>query len=313
MPEITTWSGIITGAVTPFSDDGAIDWESYGQHLDGLAGTGLIGLLVNAMMSEGGHLSAAERESTLRFAAGRVGSKLPLIATIYGCNTGEAAAEAARAERIGASALLVFPHAAFGGAPLDPRMPASYFSTIARASALPMIVFRTPETLGPMFGLEVMKRLCDVPGVAAIKDSAAEAEFYRGEGALFMGPGSPLKVLIDSDLAILDFLRMGAHGATSICASLNPRAYARMFVHRDDDHAARLQNALLPLAKAVYAAPFRDFRARLKTALVADRTFATANVRAPLMPLTDEEKAAVMATSASVRTCLGRLPEPTAR
>ena len=313
MPEIKAWSGIITGAVTPFGEDGTIDWESYEKHLDGLAGTGLIGLLVNAMMSEGGHLSAAERESALRFAVGRVGPKLPLIATVYGCNTGEAAAEAERAEKIGASALLVFPHAAFGGAPLDPRMPAAYFSAIARASTLPMIVFRTPETLGPTFGLEVMKRLCDVPEVAAIKDSAAEADFYRGEGAMFLTPDSPLKVLIDSDLAILDFLRMGAHGATSICASLNPRAYARMFADRHVDRAATLQAALLPLAKAVYAAPFRDFRARLKAALAADGIFASANVRAPLMPLSDEEQAAMLGASARVRTGLGQLLEPAAR
>lgn len=197
MPEIKNWSGIITGAVTPFSDDDEIDWGSYERHLAGFAGTGMIGLLVNAMMSEGGHLSAAERESALRFAVDRVGSRLPLIATIYGSNTKEAAAEAERAEKIGAAALLVFPHAAFGGVPLDPEMPAAFFAAIARVSALPMIVFRTPSTLGPTFGIEIMKRLCDVPGVVAIKDSAAEADFYRDGGAVFLKPDSPLKILID--------------------------------------------------------------------------------------------------------------------
>jgi 4-hydroxy-tetrahydrodipicolinate synthase len=294
MPEIKTWSGIITGAVTPFSDDDKIDWKSYERHLDGLVGKGLIGLLINAMMSEGGHLSAAERDSTLRFAANRVGSRLPLIATIYGSNTSEAAAEAARAEKIGAAALLVFPHAAFGGVPLDPEMPAAYFTAIARASTLPMIVFRTPATLGPTFGIEIMKRLCDVPGVVAIKDSAAEADFYCGDGTVFMIPNSPLKILIDSDLAILDFLKRGAHGATSICACLDPRAYVQMFDNRHGASADALQRSLLPLARAVYAAPFRDFRARLKEVLVADGIFASARVRAPLMPLGNNERLAVL-------------------
>ena len=165
MSEIKTWSGIITGAVTPFADDGdAVDWESYERHLHSLTGAGLVGLLINAMMSEGGHLSVNERVATLRFAVDRVGAKIPLIATIYGSNTSEAAAEAARAEQAGAAALLVFPHPAFGGEPLDTAMPAAYFAAIARASALPMIVFRTPATLGPTFGLEIMKRLCDVRG-----------------------------------------------------------------------------------------------------------------------------------------------------
>jgi 4-hydroxy-tetrahydrodipicolinate synthase len=302
--EIKTWSGIITGAVTPFCDDGAIDWESYERHLHGLAGTGLTGLLVNAMMSEGGHLSEAERDSMLRFAIDRTGAALPVIATIYGANTDAAAAEAARAEKAGAAALLVVPHPAFGGAPLDPEMPAAYFGAIAGASALPMIVFRTPAALSPTFGIEIMKRLCDVPGVVAVKDSVAEVDFYRGDGAFFMTPDSPLKILIDSDLAILDFLKLGAHGATSICASLNPRAYVHMFDSWHRDLAVGMQEALLPLAKAVYAAPFRDFRARLKAVLVSDGIFATAHVRAPLMSLAGQERSTVLEVSKNARTCI---------
>jgi 4-hydroxy-tetrahydrodipicolinate synthase len=310
MSEIKTWSGIITGAVTPFVDDGAVDWESYERHLHCLAGTGLVGLLVNAMMGEGGHLSADERYDTLRFAVDRVGAKIPLIATIYGSNTDEAVSEAARAERAGAAALLVFPHPAFGGEPLDSAMPAAYFAAIARASALPTIIFRTPATLGPTFGLEIMKRLCDVRGVTAIKDSAADPDFYRGDGAFFLKPDSPLKILIDSDLTILDFLRSGAHGATSICACLNPRAYVQMFDDQRSDRAASLQEALLPLANAVYAAPFRDFRARLKQVLVADGVFATPRVRAPLMPLTTEERSLLLKTSEGTRGSVERLANP---
>lgn len=305
--EIKTWSGIITGAVTPFSNGGAIDWESYERHLHGLAGTGLIGLLINAMMSEGGHLSEAERDSTLRFAIDRIGATLPVIATIYGANTDAAAAEAARAEKAGAAALLVVPHPAFGGTPLDPEMPAAYFGAIARASALPMIVFRTPAALSPSFGIEIMKRLCDVPGVVAVKDSVAEADFYRGDGARFMMPDSPLKILIDSDLAILDFLRMGAHGATSICACLNPCAYVRMFDNRHRDVATGLQEALLPLAKAVYAAPFRDFRARLKEVLAASGIFTIARVRPPLMCLAKEERSEMLTVLKCTQDCIDRL------
>lgn len=301
MPEISTWSGIITGAVTPFTDADEIDWHSFERHLHRLAGANLTGLLVNAMMAEGGHLSPAERESTLKFAIERIGAKLPVIATIYGSNTSEAVAEAARAARLGASALLVFPHAAFGGTPLDPEMPALYFEAIWKAASLPMIVFRTPATLGPTFGIEVMKRLCDVPGVTAIKDSAAEADFYSGEGALFLTPDSPLKILIDSDLAILEFLRMGAHGATSICASVNPHAYVRLFETRNADKAARLQQKLVTFAQAVYAPPFRDFRARLKEALVLDGVFARSRVRAPLMDLSQEERARVAEASRFIR------------
>src|SRR4051794_39184162 len=106
MPGIEEWAGIFTGAVTPFTADDGIDWDSFERHLYRLAEARLSGLLVNAMMAEGGHLTPAERETTLKFAIDRVGDKLPLIATIYGSNTAEAAAEAAQAARLGAAALL---------------------------------------------------------------------------------------------------------------------------------------------------------------------------------------------------------------
>jgi dihydrodipicolinate synthase/N-acetylneuraminate lyase len=51
-----------------------------------------------------------------------------------------------------------------------------------------------------------------------------------------------------------------------------------------------LQEHLVKFAEAVYAPPFRDFRARLKEALVLDGIFSTSRVRAPLMGLTEDER-----------------------
>lgn len=290
MPVRDPWSGIITGAVTPFTDDDAIDWVSLERHLHRLAEANLAGLLVNAMMAEGGHLTRAEREGVLKFCVDQMGEKIFLIATIYGSSTHEAVEETTQAAKLGAKALLVFPHPAFGGAPLDPEMPAAYFDAIWKGASLPMIVFRTPASLAPNFGIEVLSRLCDVPGVVAVKDSAAETDFYTGDAARFLKPDSPLKILIDSDIAILEFLRMGAHGATSICAAVDPSSYERLFINRYSDSAVGMHGDVVKFAQAVYAPPFRDFRARLKEALVFDGIFTTSRVRAPLMGLSENER-----------------------
>ena len=83
-----------------------------------------------------------------------------------------------------------------------------------------------------------------------------------------------------------------------------------MFGDRQSDRAASLQAALLPLAKAVYAPPFRDFRARLKQVLFADGAFASARVRAPLMPLTPAERSSVLNAAAITRDSLKLLAGP---
>jgi 4-hydroxy-tetrahydrodipicolinate synthase len=289
-----TWmpEGVIGGAITPMTNDDTIDWASLERHLHHLAGSGLSGLLINASMAEGGHLTAGERDEILTFALREVGERLTILATVYGANTNVAAYEAGRAAAAGAQGLLVFPHPAFGGEPLDPEIPAAYFTAIWDAARLPMIVFRTPASLAPTLDLDALKHLADVPGVVAVKDSTGDLAFYSpgGGGHEFMAADSPLKVLVDYDPRILDFLRAGAHGATVISSVVDPQRYVELFQNRHSTEADWLEDQLVIFAEAVYEPPFRNFRARLKEALRADGVIATSHVRRPLAPLTEAER-----------------------
>ena len=136
---VWTPAGVISGVVTPFDDADAVDWESLHRQLHRLADSGITAVLVNASMAEGGHLTAQERDEILTFAVREVGDRIPVVATVYGANTTEAAAEAGRAARAGARGLLVYPHPAFGGEPLDPDLPVAYFDALWSAAQLPMV------------------------------------------------------------------------------------------------------------------------------------------------------------------------------
>lgn len=284
-----TWNpaGVISGAMTPFGDDGRIDWESFHRHLHQLADARFTAVLVNASMAEGGHLTPAERTEALTVAVREIGTRVPVLATVYGAHTGEAAQEARRAADAGAHGLLVYPHPAFGGEPLDPELPAAYFREIWRAAALPMIVFRTPQSLAPTLDLPALLRLSETPGVVAIKDSTGDLGFYTdgGPGAQFLEPDPPLRILADHDPLLLPFLRAGAHGATVISSVVDSAHYVELFESRHTPGADRLFERLTRFARAVYAPPFRDFRARLKEALRHDGVIAAAHVRPPLLPL----------------------------
>jgi 4-hydroxy-tetrahydrodipicolinate synthase len=285
-------AGVISGAITPFTDDHTVDWESLHKHLHQLSGSGISGLLINASMAEGGHLSESERARILAFAIREVGDEVAVLATVYGANTAEAAAEARRAAEAGARGLLVYPHPAFGGQPLDPGLPAAYFRAIWDSSQLPMIVFRTPASLAPTFDLDVLLRLSETPGVAAVKDSTGDIGFYTGDrgGSTFLAADSPLKVLADYDPLLLDFLRVGVHGATVISSVVDPQRYVELFHTQASPTADLLFGRLERFSRVVYEQPFRDFRARLKEALVHDGVIATSLVRPPLPPLSALER-----------------------
>jgi 4-hydroxy-tetrahydrodipicolinate synthase len=295
-------AGVTTGVVTAFRPDGSLDWSSMERHIASLEGKGLKGLLANAMMAEGLHLSRAERESSLKFILSRVSSSLPVIATIFGANTEEAADEAYVAAQEGAQALLVFPHPAFGGQPLDPTVPVAYFNAIHQRSGLPVIAFRMPAATAPSLSLDVLERLADEKGMLGLKDSVADPSLYEGRGAALLDPEYPLKVFIDSDPVMLEYARRGVYGAMSISAAVFPEAYANMFRHCNDTYADRLSGHLSPFSELIFRAPKRDFRARLKEALRLQDVIQSSRVRAPLPQLKQselDEVATIMAATQS--------------
>lgn len=288
---VWTPAGVISGVVTPFDDADAVDWESLHRQLHRLADSGITAVLVNASMAEGGHLTAQERDEILTFAVREVGDRIPVVATVYGANTTEAAAEAGRAARAGARGLLVYPHPAFGGEPLDPDLPVAYFDALWSAAQLPMVAFRTPAALAPTLSAQSLLRLSELPGVVAVKDSTGDIGFYtHGPGTEFLAPDTPLRVLADFDPLLLPFLNAGVPGATVICSAADPERYVELFETRDQ----ALFQRLLRFAQVIYEPPFRDFRARLKEALRHDGVLTTSRVRAPLLALSPQERERVI-------------------
>jgi 4-hydroxy-tetrahydrodipicolinate synthase len=282
-------AGITTGVVTPFKPDGKINWSSMERHVESLQHRGLKALLANAMMAEGLHLTRSERQSCLDFVLRKVDGRLPIIATIFGTNTEDACDEAYQAALSGAQALLVFPHPAFGGSPLDPSIPADYFRAIHQRSGLPLIVFRMPAASAPSLGIDVIERLADQKGILGIKDSVADESLFQGRGEFLLRSDSPLKVFIDSDPVLLDFARRGVYGAMSISAAAFPDAYVDLFRSSRTANAEKMSFMLSAFSALIFRAPKRDFRARLKEALRLRGALESSFVRLPLPCLTQDE------------------------
>jgi 4-hydroxy-tetrahydrodipicolinate synthase len=276
------WSSIMTGVSTPFAPDGSVDLAGYERVLDHLCAGPLGGIVVNAVLSEGGQLSLTERVACVATAAQRE-KRPPVVATVYGASTCDAVAEARLVSHAGADCLLVYPHATFGGGSLDTDMIVGYYSALYEASGLPLVIFRTPDTLAPELGESALHALAATPGVVAVKDSVADPDFYTGSAAVFLTPESPLKIMADNDPMLLRLLRKGAHGGMSMVAAILPDAVAELAAHRDQAQADQFADAVQPLAQALSADPVRSFRARIKFLLSHKGVITDPAVRPPLL------------------------------
>ncbi len=293
------WHGTIAGVVTPLHPDGAIDWDSFERHLESFRGAGLAGVVVNADTGEGALLTRAEREEVLRFSVAAIGADVPVLAGLLPGHTPHVADEARAAGALGAAAFQVFTPPVFMGAPLAAEPVEAYLRAITAVTDVPLIVYQAPAGLGVTFPLDVLRRLVELPGVQAIKESSWSRELAAESARAFGDDRHPVVLLSGQDTFVLDSLRGGADAAMLAVAAVDPALWVQLVNDPASEAAASLQQALDPLVAAVFAPPLRDFRARLKALLAADGTIASAAVRAPLTPVGADETELLVAHRAA--------------
>ena len=253
----------------------------------------MTGLAVNVDTGEGPHLSAEERVRVLEIVTEEVGDRTLIVAGLAGSFTAQARRLAADAASAGARALLVFPISAYQGEPLDPEVAVRYHTAVHEASGLPLIAFQLQPALGGVnFSSEVLQRLMTVEGVVAIKEASFDAKRFV-ETVRTVRAAAPDSVILNgNDNFLLEAYILGAEGALLGFGTLAAREQVEMFdafrardLGRANDVAAVLQS----LCDAIFEAPVRDYRARIKHALTTLGVIDHPYVRPPLLPLSIEE------------------------
>ena len=289
-------TGVLAGAVTPFDASGAVDAGALHGHVEWLAQRDVAAIVVAADTGEGQQLSAPERTAVLKTAvraADAIG--VPIFTGLVATHSCEAAEAAAEAEACGADGLQVFPPPAFLGPGLDPGMAAGYYEAIAGATELPLLVYRPPSALGYGFDDEVVARILSIDQVRGFKESSFDEATYVA--SLAIARRFPhVKFLSGADPFVVRSLELGADGLALALGAIAPRQYAELLsTFRRDGAAAAISegHTLDAIPATIFAPPFRDFRARLKEALLQMGHLPSAAVRAPLQPVPESDRVAI--------------------
>ena len=306
MPELDL-AGLIPAVVTPMRSGGEIDEDGLRRYIQWLLGfDGLKALAVNMDTGEGPALTREERWRVLEIYAEEVSGRLPVLAGVGAPSTAAAVGMARDAQRAGASGLVVFPHPTFVGEPLPAEVPYEYHRAIAEAASLPMVLFQLQPALGGViFSKETLLKLVSIPNVVAIKEASFDAvRFVETVRALSEGP-KRIQVLTGNDNFIMESFVLGAEGALIGFGTIAIAEQLEMLTRLRDGniHGARdiYDGAIQPLVSVIFAPPIRNYRARVKEALVALGVLDQAHVRPPLLPLPREERAAVREAVARAR------------
>jgi len=171
MTPIFNFDGIYTPVVTPYHDDGSVNWDSLTNVIDYLIEAGVHGLITGGSTGENYAQTVAERVEIAQFTKDRIKGRLPLVVGTGTMLTDDSIALAVAAKEMGADSILLAspPYSV----PTD-RENALNALAIDRAADLPIMLYNYPHRTGTMMGEEFLDRVGRSRNFCGIKESSGD-------------------------------------------------------------------------------------------------------------------------------------------
>jgi len=286
--------GLIPAALTPLDSHYKVDYDQFEGYIRWLLSFDVGGLAINVDTGEGPHLYQEERTKILRAASEIVKGKVPIVAGLQAINTEEAVELAKGMKRAGANAVMVFPHPAFKGESPDDII-CDYHRQISEGGDIPIVLFDLQPVLGGVeYNPETLLRLIEIRNVIAIKEASFNAKKFADVVRTLKKASRKITLLTGNDDFIYESLILGAEGGLLGFGTVAVKEQVEMFdlVGKQRYGEAReiWERKLLPLEEVLFAPPVRNYRVRLKEALVQLGVLKTSFVRPPLQQISPGER-----------------------
>lgn len=236
--------GVFPYLVSPINEDGSVKEEALRRLIEDVIAAGVHGLAPLGSTGEFAYLSWPQRVRvvtvTLEAAAGRV----PVIAGVAATTTAEACRQAREFQTLGVDGIIAVLEAYF---PLGEEGIDAYFTAIADAVDLPVVIYTNPNFQRADLTLEAIDRLADVPNIRYIKDASTNTGRLL---SILNRVGDRLRVFAASSHIPAAVMLIGGIGWMAGPACLVPAQSVRLYELAKAgrwDEAMALQRALWPV------------------------------------------------------------------
>jgi 4-hydroxy-tetrahydrodipicolinate synthase len=246
---MASFTGIWAPLVTPFDENGNIDFPSLKKLAAKLLEAGLSGLVVCGSTGEAAAQSPEEQLATLD-AVLEVAPAAKVVMGLCGNNLPQVLARLREIAARPLAGILVTPPYY-----IKPSQAGiiDYFTAIADASPLPIILYNIPSRTGVNMEAATIIALARHERVVAIKDCGNDMQ-----ATMDVIADGKLSVLAGDDYQMLSTLALGGTGAIAASAHIRPDMFAAMMQAMQQGklgEARALFYRLLPVMRAVFEEP----------------------------------------------------------
>lgn len=276
---------LLTAMVTPFDEEGKVDYEQTIRLALALLNSGSDGVVLVATTGESPTLLREEEVRLLAEVKSAVGDRGSVIAYTGSNSTAEVLEATQKAERIGVDAcLLVVP---YYNKPTQDGL-YQHFKIVAESTSLPCILYNVPSRTVVNLSADTVIKLSQIDNIIGIKEASGNLEQIS---RIISDTRDDFLVWSGNDSDTLPMLAVGSYGVISVASHLVGSQIKEMidgFVSGKTEKAASIHRHLLPLINALFVV---SNPIPVKYAL----NYVGFNVGKPRLPLTElDDKSAAL-------------------
>lgn len=215
--------GVFPYLVSPIDDDGDVKEKALAKLVEDVIAAGVHGLTPLGSTGEFAYLTWPQRrrivEVTLDAACGRV----PVVAGVAATTIAEARRQARAFEEIGVDGIVAVLESYF---PLSEEGVVAYFTAVANAVALPVVIYTNPNFQRADLSLSAIDQLAHVPNIRYIKDASTDTGRLL---SIISRVGDRLRVFAASSHIPVAVMLIGGVGWMAGPACLVPAQSVRLY------------------------------------------------------------------------------------
>lgn len=218
-----TFTGTGIAIVTPFNENGTIDWNSYKRLISFWIEGKVEYLVVLGTTGESATVHGTEKQEVFSFVKNEVAGRVPIVAGIGGNDTHEVVRQFREFDLSGYDAILsVSPYYN------KPNQEGLYqhYKALDAATPLPIIMYNVPGRTGMSVLAETTLRIArDCKSIFATKEASGNFDLIN---QLIKNKPADFMVISGDDPITLQMIAGGAEGLISVVANAYPKEYSDM-------------------------------------------------------------------------------------
>jgi len=233
------FKGLGVALITPFNEDGSIDFEALSRLLEYQLENGTDYIVALGTTAETPTLSKKEKADVVRFIVEKINGRIPVVMGVGGNNTAELTEELRTTDFTGISAVLsVTP---YYNKPTQEGL-FQHYCALSQASPLPIILYNVPGRTGVNMTAETTLRIAyTCRNIIAVKEASGNLDQIK---AIIDGAPQGFRVISGDDSVTTAVIEMGGIGVISVFGNAFPKEMGRLVNSAIEGDAVNARNKM---------------------------------------------------------------------